>query len=84
MVGIDVVTADGRELHCSETEHEDLFWAARGAGPGFPAIVTRFYLKTRPAELLFQSLYFFPLESFKEALQWVIDVWLFIFFHPHV
>ncbi|GKT86169.1 LOW QUALITY PROTEIN: FAD binding domain protein [Colletotrichum tofieldiae] len=33
VVAIDVVTADARELRCSETENADLFWAARGAGP---------------------------------------------------
>lgn len=31
---IDVVTANGQQLHCCEKENEDLFWAARGAGPG--------------------------------------------------
>lgn len=34
IVGIDVVTADGQIKHCSEYENSDLFWAARGAGPG--------------------------------------------------
>ncbi|KAK0101289.1 hypothetical protein ONS95_006466 [Cadophora gregata] len=48
IAGIDVVTAAGESLHCNETENSDLFWCARGAGPGFPAIVTRFYLKISP------------------------------------
>lgn len=34
IVGIDVVTAAGREIYCCQSENEDLFWAARGAGPG--------------------------------------------------
>lgn len=34
IIGIDVVTADGRELYCNNVENSDLFWAARGAGPG--------------------------------------------------
>lgn len=34
IVGIDVVTADAREIYCSESENADLFWAARGSGPG--------------------------------------------------
>lgn len=34
VIGIDVVTAAGESIHCSETENADLFWCARGAGPG--------------------------------------------------
>lgn len=34
IVGIDAVTADGREVYCSEAENAELFWAARGSGPG--------------------------------------------------
>ncbi|WYZ37941.1 hypothetical protein EsH8_II_001447 [Colletotrichum jinshuiense] len=74
VVAIDVVTADARELRCSETENADLFWAARGAGPGFPAIVTRFHLRTRPLTGMYQSLYFYPLDRFEEILNWVIKV----------
>ncbi|KAK1520400.1 uncharacterized protein CCOS01_10519 [Colletotrichum costaricense] len=74
IVAIEVVTADGRELRCSETENADLFWAARGAGPGFPAIVTRFHLRTRPLTGMFQSLYFYSLDRFEEILNWVIKI----------
>lgn len=31
---IDVVTADAQLLHCDENQNSELFWAARGAGPG--------------------------------------------------
>lgn len=48
VVGIDVVLADGRLVHASETENADLLWAARGAGPGFFGVVVRFHLKVRP------------------------------------
>src|SRR5689334_21154144 len=46
VVGIDVVTADGRPVHADEHENSDLLWAARGAGPGFFGVVTRFHLQT--------------------------------------
>lgn len=41
---VEVVTADGTSLTCSQDEHPDLFWAARGAGPGFFAVATRFHV----------------------------------------
>lgn len=34
VLAIDVVTANGERLHCDEQQHSDLFWAARGSGPG--------------------------------------------------
>lgn len=45
VVGLDIVLADGRLVHASETENEDLLWAARGAGPGFFGVVVRYHLK---------------------------------------
>ena len=34
VLAVDVVAANGETLHCDEKEHSDLFWAARGSGPG--------------------------------------------------
>ncbi|KAI1327393.1 FAD-binding domain-containing protein [Xylariaceae sp. FL0255] len=73
IVAVDVVAADGREIYCSTAEHPDLFWAARGAGPGFPGIVTRFYLLTRPLLHMYNCVYVYPKTSFRAVLQWVID-----------
>ncbi|KAI0433727.1 FAD-binding domain-containing protein [Xylaria sp. FL1042] len=74
IVGIDVVTADAREIYCSSTENSDLFWAARGAGPGFPAIVTSFHLLTRPLLNMYNSVYIYPQSMYRTVLQWVIDI----------
>lgn len=71
---MEIVTANGQHLLINKDSHPDLFWAARGAGPGFPAIVTRLYLRTRPLLEMYQSLYFYPVSLFKKVLQWAINV----------
>ncbi|MGH2446069.1 MAG: FAD-binding oxidoreductase [Candidatus Limnocylindria bacterium] len=44
MLSADVVLADGRQVHASESEHPDLFWALRGGG-GNLGIVTSIELR---------------------------------------
>jgi FAD/FMN-containing dehydrogenase len=45
---IEMVTATGEIILANPDEHTDLFWAARGSGPGFFAAVTAFHLKLHP------------------------------------
>jgi FAD/FMN-containing dehydrogenase len=45
---VDLVDARGQSLHATATQNADWFWAARGAGPGFFGVVTRFYLNVSP------------------------------------
>lgn len=68
---IRAVTADGRTVTCSDTENPDLFWAARGAGPGFCAVVTRFRLALHPhpASIMTTSLTF-PLTEVARVTKW--------------
>jgi hypothetical protein len=49
VVGADVVTADGRLLHVSAEENDDLFWAIRGGGGNF-GIVTNFEFQLHPMQ----------------------------------
>ncbi|MDA0159073.1 FAD-binding oxidoreductase [Solirubrobacter ginsenosidimutans] len=74
VVGIDVVTADGELVHANEAQHADLFWAARGSGPGFFGVVTRFHLRTHPAEPMFHDTRVFALDDLEPLLHWLHDV----------
>lgn len=72
---IDVVTADGELVRADETQHADLLWAARGSGPGFFGVVTRFHLKTRPQpKALTRSTYVYPMECFDEVIRWAYEM----------
>lgn len=44
----EVVLADGSAVLVSATDHADIFWALRGAGPLFFGIVTRYWLRLMP------------------------------------
>lgn len=48
VTAIEMVTAAGEIVTASAKEHADLFWAARGSGPGFFAVVTAYHLRLHP------------------------------------
>ncbi|BCS29496.1 FAD-binding oxidoreductase [Aspergillus puulaauensis] len=73
---VDVVTADGDLVHCNKDQNADLYWAARGAGPGFPGIVTQFHLDLIPyPERGFRgSGYSYPISKYHEAFNWILSI----------
>ena len=75
VVGIDVVTADGELVHADSEENSDLLWAARGAGPGFFGVITRFHLRTfpRPATMTHDT-WMFELDELEALLGWIDDL----------
>lgn len=71
VVGVDVVLADGSLVHANAQQHSDLYWAARGAGPGFFGAVVRFHLKlhARPKVSAMQS-QIFDMKHLDEVVRW--------------
>ncbi|KAF1830768.1 FAD/FMN-containing isoamyl alcohol oxidase-like protein MreA [Decorospora gaudefroyi] len=55
VLGLEVVTADGRFVHADPTENADLFWAIRGGGPGNFGIVTSAIVKAYPSTTISRS-----------------------------
>jgi FAD/FMN-containing dehydrogenase len=73
--GIDLVTAAGERLHASEHENPDLLWAARGSGPGFFGVVTRFHLRLQPRpKVTANGLCTYPVELLEEVFSWAQQI----------
>ena len=72
VTAVDVVTADGELVRADATRNSDLYWAARGAGPGFFGVVTRFHLRTRPRfRHLAQTVQAYRMDDFDEVMTWL-------------
>jgi FAD/FMN-containing dehydrogenase len=71
---IEFIDAAGEFVEADETRNSDYLWAARGAGPGFFGIVTRFELQTftLPSCIRFSS-YAYSLDDLELVLRWAID-----------
>jgi FAD/FMN-containing dehydrogenase len=75
VTAIEVVTADGELVRADATQNADLFWAARGAGPGFFGVVTCFEVKVQPRpKVMMRSDYLYPIEALDDVLRWVRSI----------
>ena len=71
VTSVDVVTAEGELVHADANQNSDLYWAARGAGPGFFGVVTRFEVRLQPRpKVMMRSDYLYPIDGLDEVLAW--------------
>jgi FAD/FMN-containing dehydrogenase len=72
---IDVVTASGELVRADAERHAGLYWAARGAGPGFFGVVTRFHLRLyeRPAAV-HNGVYLYPGDVLEDVFRWAHEI----------
>jgi FAD/FMN-containing dehydrogenase len=65
---VDIVTADGRQVHASESENADLLWGLRGGGGNF-GVVTAFEYDLHPLTTVLGGLVLYPASRATEVLQ---------------
>lgn len=71
VTAIDYVDAEGQIRHASATENSDMYWAARGAGPGFFGVITRYHLKlTRRPRVIGAQVAFYPVSALEALARW--------------
>lgn len=69
---VDLITASGKRIHANQNSHKELFWAARGAGPAFCAIVSKYYLDVFPRpQAITSSTYIYKLDALEEIISWL-------------
>lgn len=72
---VDVVTADGELVHADADHHPELLWAARGSGPGFFGVVTRFHLRVYPRpKVVANAVFLYPMELLDDVFRWAHEI----------
>ncbi|MFE1311963.1 FAD-binding oxidoreductase [Streptomyces sp. NPDC058755] len=62
LVSVDLVTADGSFLTCTQERHPELLWAVRGGGGNF-GVVTSFVFRLHPVADVLGGPTFYPLDA---------------------
>ena len=67
IVGLEVVTADGKVLAANARKHADLFWAMRGAGANF-GVATSIDFQLHPIETVLSGSLRYPIRQARKVL----------------
>jgi FAD/FMN-containing dehydrogenase len=69
---IELVDAKGDMITASADENPDYFWAARGSGPSFFGVATRYHVKLYPLpRAITASVYYYPYEKIVDIAAWL-------------
>jgi FAD/FMN-containing dehydrogenase len=69
VVSAEIVTAEGRLLRASATEHPDLFWAIRGGGGNFGIVTTFEYQLFPVGPMLLAGSVAYPYDQARDAMR---------------
>jgi FAD/FMN-containing dehydrogenase len=69
LVAAEVVLASGEIVRASASEHPDLFWALRGGGGDFGAVVNFEFRPHRVGPMVLAGMLVYPWEAAREALR---------------
>ena len=74
VLAAELMLADGRVVMASETENTDLYWALRGVGPGFFAIVLRYQLRLHESPTIVKNSYFYTVDKIEDAVAAYVEL----------
>ncbi|GKZ12164.1 FAD-binding oxidoreductase [Haladaptatus sp. T7] len=69
LLEVEIVTADGQVRRASHEEHEELFWAVRGAGHNFGVVTSFTYQLHKVGPTVYGGLIAWPAERSDEILE---------------
>lgn len=72
LLSCQIVTADGRVLTASASEHDDLFWALRGGGGNF-GVVTSFEFRAHPVHTVLGGFLLYPRDMAVDVIRHLRD-----------
>lgn len=73
LLGVELVTADGRIVHANAEENPDLFWGVRGGGGNF-GIVTAFKYQLHNFDGQVKTFaYLYPFEKAKDMMEFYVE-----------
>jgi FAD/FMN-containing dehydrogenase len=72
VASFDIVTADGRFLHVTESEHPDLYWGLRGGGGNFGVVTTFEYRLHHVDPVVLAGDITWPLDQARDAMRFYV------------